>query len=201
MGRVLTACLHLEGRGEAEGGIHVCLCILDPPWKGYPWDCSSGRCGDWKWLRGTGLDGEITFWLCALWYFNCSVLSHARLFVTPWTVAHQAPPSMGFPRQEYWSGLPFLFFLTQGSNPHLLSLVTDCISYLSLYLWIAGKKKKKPGRFGYQTGCFSRLQFFYFWPCWVFVAVRQLSLVVVSGGYSLVPSGMADPTSPSGKPE
>ena len=29
--------------------------------------------------------------------------------VTPWTVAHQAPLSMGFPRQEYWSGLPFLF--------------------------------------------------------------------------------------------
>ena len=29
------------------------------------------------------------------------------LFVTPWIVAHQAPPSMGLPRQEYWSGLPF----------------------------------------------------------------------------------------------
>ena len=28
-------------------------------------------------------------------------------FVTPWSVAHQAPLSMGFPRQEYWSGLPF----------------------------------------------------------------------------------------------
>ena len=28
-------------------------------------------------------------------------------FVTPWTVAHQAPLSMGFPRQEYWNGLPF----------------------------------------------------------------------------------------------
>ena len=28
-------------------------------------------------------------------------------FVTPWTVAHQAPLSMGFPRQEYWSGFPF----------------------------------------------------------------------------------------------
>ena len=27
--------------------------------------------------------------------------------MTPWTVAHQAPLSMGFPRQEYWSGLPF----------------------------------------------------------------------------------------------
>ena len=34
-------------------------------------------------------------------------LSHVRLFVTLWTVAHQAPLSMGFPRQEYWSGLPF----------------------------------------------------------------------------------------------
>ena len=35
-------------------------------------------------------------------------LSHVRLFATPWTVAYQAPPSMGFSRQECWSGLPFL---------------------------------------------------------------------------------------------
>ena len=35
------------------------------------------------------------------------LLSHARLFATPWTVADQAPPSMGFSRQKYWSGLPF----------------------------------------------------------------------------------------------
>ena len=34
-------------------------------------------------------------------------LSRVRLFATPWTVAHQAPPSMGFSRQEYWSGLLF----------------------------------------------------------------------------------------------
>ena len=34
------------------------------------------------------------------------LLSHIWLFATPWTVAHQAPPSMGFSRQEYWSGLP-----------------------------------------------------------------------------------------------
>ena len=33
-------------------------------------------------------------------------LSHIQLFVTPWTVARQAPLSMGFSRQEYWSGLP-----------------------------------------------------------------------------------------------
>ena len=36
-----------------------------------------------------------------------SSLSRVQLFVTPWTVANQAPPSMGFSRQEYWSGLPF----------------------------------------------------------------------------------------------
>ena len=35
-------------------------------------------------------------------------LSRVRLFATPWTVAHQALPSMGFSRQEYWSGVPFL---------------------------------------------------------------------------------------------
>ena len=34
-------------------------------------------------------------------------LNRVRLFATPWTEAHQASPSMGFSRQEYWSGLPF----------------------------------------------------------------------------------------------
>ena len=36
-----------------------------------------------------------------------SEVSHVHLFATPWTVAYQSPPSMGFSRQEYWSGLPF----------------------------------------------------------------------------------------------
>ena len=35
------------------------------------------------------------------------VLSYVQLFATPWTVALQAPQSMGFSRQEYWNGLPF----------------------------------------------------------------------------------------------
>ena len=34
-------------------------------------------------------------------------LSHVQLFATPWTVAYQAPPSLGLSRQEYWSGLTF----------------------------------------------------------------------------------------------
>ena len=38
---------------------------------------------------------------CVLKHFSC-----VQLFATPWTAAHQAPLSMGFSRQEYWSGLP-----------------------------------------------------------------------------------------------
>ena len=45
------------------------------------------------------------------WSFLCYVrvksLTHVELFATPWTVAYQAPLSMEFSRQEYWSGLPY----------------------------------------------------------------------------------------------
>ena len=40
------------------------------------------------------------------WKVKVKSLSHAWLLATPWTAAHQAPPSMGFSRQEYWSGVP-----------------------------------------------------------------------------------------------
>ena len=40
------------------------------------------------------------------WKVKVKLLSRARLLGTPWTAAYQAPPSMGFSRQEYWSGLP-----------------------------------------------------------------------------------------------
>ena len=62
--------------------------------------------------------------LCVCGYV--CVLSHIQLFATPWTVACQAPLSMGFPGQEHWSGCHFLLqgtFPTQGSNPCLLCLL------------------------------------------------------------------------------
>ena len=40
------------------------------------------------------------------WKVRVKSLSRVRLLVTPWTAAHQAPPSLGFPRQEHWSGVP-----------------------------------------------------------------------------------------------
>ena len=62
----------------------------------------------------------IIFWMEVItffFFFFCSPkvllflcaqsLSHDQLFVTPWMVAHKPPLSMGFSRQEYWSGLPF----------------------------------------------------------------------------------------------
>ena len=50
-------------------------------------------------------DFVLYVWVCV--YVCAQSLSLVQLCATPWTVAHQAPLSMGFPRQEYWSGLPF----------------------------------------------------------------------------------------------
>ena len=55
---------------------------------------------------------------------KCELLSRVRLFMTPWTIACQAPLSMGFSRQDTGVGYHFLLqgiFLTQGSNPGLLN--------------------------------------------------------------------------------
>ena len=62
--------------------------------------------------------------------FVASVKFKSNSSVTLWTVALQAPLSVGFPRQEYWSGLPFPspgqgIFLTQGSNLSLMCLLLD----------------------------------------------------------------------------
>ena len=50
-----------------------------------------------------------------------SEVTRVRLFATPWTAAYQASPSMGFSRQDYWSGLPFPSpgHLPDPSNPGL----------------------------------------------------------------------------------
>ena len=54
--------------------------------------------------------------------------SRVQLFVTLWTVAHQAPLYMGFSRQEYWSGLPFAMPSTGNpSDPGIVSCVS-CIA-------------------------------------------------------------------------
>ena len=64
-----------------------------------------------------------------------SLLSCVWLSVAPWIIAHQAPLSMGFLRQKYWSGLPFStlgIFLTQVLNPHQLhgkQILYHCLTW------------------------------------------------------------------------
>ena len=70
--------------------------------------------------------GKILRWFVTLQGpLVLDVLSCVQLFETPWTVARQAPLSMGFSRQEYWSGLPCLLqgILEEGSNLYLLHLL------------------------------------------------------------------------------
>ena len=57
----------------------------------------------WKWWWEGGSQGRRYMYVCAA----LSPFSRVQFFATPWTVAHQAPLSMGFSRQEYWSRLPF----------------------------------------------------------------------------------------------
>ena len=72
----------------------------------------------------------------------CCHFSHVWLFATLQTVAHKAPLSMGFSRQEYWSGLLLQgIFTTQGSDPHLLHLLHQEAG--SLPLVPPGKPKQK----------------------------------------------------------
>ena len=65
------------------------------------------------------------------------LLRRVRLLATPWTAAHQAPPSMGFSRQEYWSGVPLKqrhYFANKGpfsqgygfSSGHVWMCELDC---------------------------------------------------------------------------
>ena len=63
-------------------------------------------------------------------------LSRVRLFATPWIVAHQAPPSMGFSRHEYWSGLlfpsPLYVYIPFNYLLKMLLLQSQCFIFFSL---------------------------------------------------------------------
>ena len=54
------------------------------------------------------------------WKGKVKSLSHVKLFTTPWTAAYQAPPSMGFSMQEYWSGVPL-------PSPYAIIHLTKCL--------------------------------------------------------------------------
>ena len=72
------------------------------------------------------------------WKVKVKSLSHVWLFATPWTVAYQAPPSMGFFRQEHWSRVP-LPSLDAPRDDHIKWRKSDRerqISYSITFMWI-----------------------------------------------------------------
>ena len=63
-------------------------------------------------------------------YVRIQLLSRVWLFETPWTVACHTPLSMGFPRQEYWSGFPFP---SPGATLYIIFLAGKRIGHIGLY--------------------------------------------------------------------
>ena len=71
------------------------------------------------------------------WKVKVKLLSHVRLFATPWTAAHQAPPSMGFSRQEYWSRVPLP---SPNFESYWFALEKEVAAHSSALVWrIPGK--------------------------------------------------------------
>ena len=87
------------------------------------------------WQDGVLIFLILTFCGTAWHMVKVKVKSPSRvwLFATPWTVAYQALPSMGFSRQEYWSGLPFSF--SRGSSRPRDRTLVSCIPGRRFNLW------------------------------------------------------------------
>ena len=96
---------------EQHGNIYITICKIDSQRKFVAWcrELKSGALWQPRRVGGSRGRGHIyTYGWLMLMYGRREVksLSRVRLFATPWTIAYQAP-TMGFSRQEYWSGLPF----------------------------------------------------------------------------------------------
>ena len=76
----------------------------------------------------------ISFSNARRWKAKVKSLSRVRLLATPWTVAHQAPPFMGFSRHEYWSGVP-LPSLTPYTNLPLIMYIGFLHGHLLMIFW------------------------------------------------------------------
>ena len=74
----------------------------------------------------------ISFSNASKWKVKVKPLIRVQLSATPWTTAHQAPPSMGFSRQEYWSGVP----LPSPNSSHTRTqILVDWINVLKKIMW------------------------------------------------------------------
>ena len=90
-----------QDTAAAAKSLQSCPTLCDPI------DCSPPGSPVPGILQATTLEWvAISFSNAGKWKVKVKSLSRVRLLASPWTAAHQAPPSMGFSRQEYWSGVP-----------------------------------------------------------------------------------------------
>ena len=91
----------------------------------------------------------ISFSSAWKWKVKGKSLSRVQLFMTPWTVAYQAPPSMGFSRQEYWSGVPL-------PSPYSMCTWRCILLHLDGMSW---RYQRDPSHLLYHLTCVSLLIF------------------------------------------
>ena len=95
--------VHLPAAAAAKS-LQLCLTLCDPIDSSPPGSPIPGI------LQARTLEWVAIYFSNAWkWKVKVKSISHVRLLTTTWTAAYQAPPSMGFARQEYWSGLPLPF--------------------------------------------------------------------------------------------
>jgi len=100
-GGFFNNCVTWETHAAAAKSLQSCLTLRDPIDGSPPGSPIPGilQARTLEWVA-------ISFSNAWKWKVKVKSLSHVWLLATPWTAAYQAPPSMGFSRQEYWSGEP-----------------------------------------------------------------------------------------------
>ena len=99
--KTLTVCRWHDPLHAAAKSLQLCPTLCDPVDGSPPGSPVPGT------LQARTLEWVVIFFSNAWkWKVKGKSLSHVQLLATPWTAAYQAPPSMGFSRQEYWSGVP-----------------------------------------------------------------------------------------------
>ena len=135
----LLQCMKVKSESEAAQSCPTLSDPMQPTRLVCPWDFPG---------KSTGAGCHCLLRLCHL----LSCFSHVRLLATPWTAAHQTPLSMGFSRQEYWSGVPlpspfhwlpmcfailsaYMFFTHDHHLPSVSHHLKSPHLWLSLYKW------------------------------------------------------------------
>ena len=149
----LSLCFSLSHAAAAATSLQLCPTLCNPIDGSPPGSAVPGilQARTLEWVA-------ISFSSAWKWKVKVKSLSRAWLFATPWTAAYQAPPSTGFSRQEYWSGVPL---------PSLKLNHEVFPKYLKIYPYHP------------TVLCPSSMLYFYFWYYHLFICIYLTSLTMI----------------------